>query len=82
MVALDRLDHPNIDVNKALTDSGATPAFIAAQHGHTDMVRCLAENGAKLDQATNEGATPTYIAAEQGHVDVARLLLERGVPEE
>ena len=26
-------------------------------------VRCLAESGAKLDQADNSGATPTHIAA-------------------
>ena len=57
-------------------DGGATPLFMAAQHGHEAVVRFLvAEGNAAVDQAENGGATPLFIAAQQGHEAVVRFLV-------
>ena len=49
-------------------NNGATPAFIAAQNGHIDVLRVLKELGANLDTPMNDGATPAFIAAQNGHI--------------
>jgi ankyrin repeat protein len=50
---------------------GATPLFIAAQKGHLDVVRCLANDfGADVNQALQDGAMPLWIAVQSGHLDV------------
>jgi len=42
------------------------------------MVRCLAEQGADKDKATDSGATPLFVAAYEGHFTVVRYLAEQG----
>ena len=44
-------------MNKARTDDGVTPLFIAAQHGHLDVVKCLIANAADVNKARTKGAT-------------------------
>jgi ankyrin repeat protein len=38
--------------NKAKTDEGATPLFIAAQNEHLRIVQLLLESGAEVNKAT------------------------------
>ena len=73
-------------------DAGCTPAFIAAQEGHTEAEKALAELGANMNNySTNintprdDGCTPANIAAQptsrrpqEGHVGVLKLLAELG----
>ncbi|OLP73222.1 Cortactin-binding protein 2, partial [Symbiodinium microadriaticum] len=61
-------------------DSGPpTPLFVAAEHGHLQVIRLVLEANADKDKADENGATPLYIAAQNGQLEVVRLLLEANV---
>jgi len=49
---------------------------MAAQNGHLEIVRVLADEGANLDLAHESGATPVFMAAQEGHHEVLRLLVD------
>ena len=58
---------------------GTTALYMAAQHGHLDVVDLLLRHGARIDaykHATR--ATPLHAAATQGHREVAAMLLQKG----
>ena len=57
---------------------GATLLYMAAEHGHLEVVRALLEAGADLNQANTDGDTPLCIAAQCGRKEVVRALLEAG----
>lgn len=66
----------------AADDNGWTPLFVAAAHGHAEVVGTMLSGdcgGAEctLDQRC-DGVTPFYKACEQGHLSVAKVLHERG----
>ena len=74
------------DVERLL--ASASPAArhsaiaVAAQHGHTEIVKLLADSGEDLDRFNPEGhhahATPLHQAIANGHVDTAKWLIDRG----
>jgi ankyrin repeat protein len=82
------LDKPNVgvrtpvymraDVYKPMEIGGCTPCSVAAQEGHADAIRVLAELGADLDKPNYGGHTPVSIAAFNNHVTVVRALAELG----
>jgi ankyrin repeat protein len=55
---------------------------LAAQHGHTEVVRILLEAGEDPSRYNPEGhhshSTPLHQAVWGGHLDLVRLLVERG----
>jgi len=51
---------------------------MAAQNGHHEVVRVLADKGANLDLAKKDGATPVFMAAQNGHHNVVRVLANMG----
>jgi ankyrin repeat protein len=57
------------------TTHGATPLFLAALSGASDIVQMLLEKGVIVDATTANGATPLYIACQMGNKDVVKLLL-------
>eukprot|EP01061_Rhynchopus_euleeides_P015031 TRINITY_DN257_c0_g1_i4.p3 TRINITY_DN257_c0_g1~~TRINITY_DN257_c0_g1_i4.p3 ORF type:complete len:111 (+),score=6.22 TRINITY_DN257_c0_g1_i4:384-716(+) len=60
-------------------DDGATPCFIAADDGHTDVLRILITEGqADVNKAKNDGRTPCFIAAQNGHADALHILIAEG----
>ncbi|KAI2707640.1 hypothetical protein CBS147332_6698 [Penicillium roqueforti] len=53
-----------------------TPLFVAAQHGHDEIVALLLDSGrVDLEIADKHGTTPLGIAAERNHEDIVRRLL-------
>ena len=75
------LDH-GADVNKAMTDLGSTPLYIAAAQGLLPVVRCLIVGGADVNVARSDGgATPLLVASRNGHYIVALILLKAGAIE-
>ena len=64
-------------------NDGTSLLFIAAKHGHFDVVQYLVEEqGVDVNKATTEATgftTPLHVAAQNGHVDVAVCLMERGM---
>jgi ankyrin repeat protein len=65
------------NVNLAMND-GATPAYVASQNGHTDVLALLLKNGADVNLAVNDGRTPAHIASQSGYTDVLAILQEKG----
>ncbi len=58
------------DIDKAATNDGRTPAFMAARNGHTDSLKVLVHAKADIDKAmTMDGTTPAFMAAQYGHAD-------------
>jgi len=62
----------------AMTEGGdSTVLMWAVQSGNRDVVSCLIDRGALVNQAANE-VTPLMVAAQEGNEDMVRLLLDRG----
>ncbi|XP_036423490.1 transient receptor potential cation channel, subfamily N, member 1 [Colossoma macropomum] len=55
--------------------NGRSPLLLAAERGHTAVVRVLLENSARVDVFDEEGKAALHLAAEQGHDDIADILL-------
>jgi len=71
---------PSLDANEVSDGpGGATPLYIAAQNGHTEVVKLLLAipdidvNKGRIDV----GATPLFTAAQNGHTEVVKFLLAR-----
>ena len=55
--------------------SGATPLFVACEHGNELVASCLLEWGADPMRSNNSGESPLYIACLRGHWPVVQVLL-------
>jgi ankyrin repeat protein len=64
---------------KADVNSGqcGAPIAFAAEHGHLDFVRFLADAKANLDEEDPYSTGALSLAAEHGHADIVSFLLER-----
>ena len=49
---------------------------MASHKEHMELVRCLCEARATVDQTTQDGTTPLLIASQEGHLEVAQFLRE------
>eukprot|EP00054_Salpingoeca_dolichothecata_P017983 m.109408 g.109408 ORF g.109408 m.109408 type:complete len:415 (-) comp22681_c0_seq3:195-1439(-) len=66
------------DLESPCTDGLQTALWAAAGLGHFEIVKLLADKGAKLDIAETEGGqTPLWIAASKGFIDVVEFLATR-----
>jgi ankyrin repeat protein len=59
-----------------------TPLYVAAENGHTTMVRYLVERGANIEATCFGEEKPLHIAVEKNHIDVVRILTEHGANKE
>ena len=77
---LDRPLDPNSEADDSDEEvsSAWNPLSIAAENGHTLVVRYLLAAGAETNKADCEGWTPLHSAALRGHLEVVRLLLDGG----
>ena len=57
---------------------GASPLFVAAQEGITEVVSTLVSAGADVNQLSVDGRTPLFAASARGHADVVCVLLQAG----
>eukprot|EP00438_Fugacium_kawagutii_P017408 Skav229247 [mRNA] locus=scaffold2154:230753:231010:+ [translate_table: standard] len=57
---------------------GATPLQIAAERGHSTLVRYLLDANASTEKQNQRGKTALHMAALSGHLEVVRLLLSEG----
>ena len=53
-----------------------TSLHIAAQQDKFEVVKCLVENGALIDEQNKDGETPLYLAIEKENHDIANYLSE------
>ncbi|VDK20228.1 unnamed protein product [Taenia asiatica] len=72
------LSQNSVDV-EARDAAGSTPLVLASRQGYLEIVKCLLEANAKLDQIDQDGWSALRSAAWGGHIDVVNLLLESGV---
>ena len=75
----DEEDHKMVDAEDGTKD-GRTPLCVAAEKGHTELVRRLVnEYHAKIDhQTTSSRDTPLILAIRGGHEGVVEVLVEAG----
>ena len=57
----------------AVLESGAA-LWIASLNGHTDVVKLLIENHARVNSRGSNGTTALWAAAQNGHTDIVELL--------
>lgn len=57
---------------------GWTRLHKACADNNTSLVKCLLNNGAEIDVATEYGSTPLHLALKRGSFDVAEILLDSG----
>merc|ERR1712166_879330 len=57
---------------------GVSSVWMAAQKGHTEVVKVLAGFGADVKQADNNGHSPVWKAAQKGHTEVIKVLAGLG----
>ncbi|KAL1254989.1 hypothetical protein QQF64_013050, partial [Cirrhinus molitorella] len=55
--------------------NGRSPLLLAAEQGHTEVVKILLQNNARVDVFDEEGKAAIHLAAEQGHQDIVDVLL-------
>ena len=80
---VDRLIQLKCNIHTAMQD-GTTALFLAAQGGHSDIIRSLIyaceargrEVGIFVVAPRRDGAAPLFIAAQMGHAECVRILLE------
>ncbi|XP_063397032.1 uncharacterized protein LOC134681339 [Mytilus trossulus] len=58
---------------------GKTPVMVAAQAGHLEIVRYLAEQDSILETRDKYGWTPLSLAAVRGHLEIVCYLVKEGV---
>ncbi|XP_063397028.1 uncharacterized protein LOC134681361 isoform X1 [Mytilus trossulus] len=69
----------NLDVN-VRDKMGRTPLYLAAEEGHTIIVKLLLTHGCDLhlyrQDYWHRGETPIYIASSKGYLDIVKLLFK------
>jgi ankyrin repeat protein len=54
-----------------------TPLYLAAKHGHLEVVQFLIGKNASVESKNNDGATPLWIASQEGQNAVVQCLIDK-----
>lgn len=77
----EALISPNIpqgtQTTQHIAQGAQTPCHVAAEHGHADTLRYLAQlpHASALTQRASDGMTPLHLACNAAHADVVRVLV-------
>ena len=74
----DRCPFYDYDHTEPLTINDATPLFLAAHEGKTDLTKLLIENGADLNAKSRSGISPLHAACLKDNVEIVKLLGDAG----
>ena len=58
--------------------NGNRPLHIAAQNGHTDIVRLLVNKKCRLNETNQKGNTAIHMAIGYDYYDAAKLIIDAG----
>jgi len=73
------LDKIKTAINRKFGSREALNTIItASQHGQTDYIRKLIEQGVDVNSTNKEGNTPLHFASRYGHEDTIKLLVDSG----
>lgn len=78
MAAAQRALDAGAAIDRGDERHGNTPLILAANHGHTELVRLLVRRGANLNRSNDKGANALIAAVMSGHTAAAGLLIEQG----
>ena len=56
-------------------ENRVTPIFLAAENGHTEIVKALIGSTDNPNAPDNEGWTPIHIGAQNGHTEIVKALI-------
>ena len=79
--AANHILHMSLQLNPTLSNSklfDSSMLHVAAQGGHTSVVRFLVEKNVSISMLRNRHLTAIQIAAENGHLEVVKTLIEAG----
>lgn len=66
------------DIESTDRKYGATSLMWAAHEGHTEIIRVLLDNGAKINSQQKFGRTALWYSAQQGELEAAKILINHG----
>lgn len=75
---VQRLLQAGAEVNARSLELNVSALWIAASHGHAEIVGYLLDHHAEIDVQDHHRGTPFYAAVESGHTSIVRQLIERG----
>jgi ankyrin repeat protein len=76
IVKVKKLLKKGIDPNVRNPESGVTPLGIAAERGHTEIMKALLAAKALVNVTTIDMLTPLHISCQLGKLEAARLLID------
>ncbi|MDF2966103.1 MAG: Pfs, and Ankyrin domain protein [Rickettsiaceae bacterium] len=74
----DQNDSSALSKLSALLAAGPNSLILAAQNGHTGIVKLLLSKIKDVNKAMNDGTTPLMKAAQNGHIEIVELLIAKG----
>nr|CAD7426767.1 unnamed protein product [Timema monikensis] len=63
------------NVNAPVDNIGSSLLHLAADYGHLNIVKCLVDKGADINQPNREGFKPLHVATRSGHLEVVQFLV-------
>ena len=75
---LQELISDGVDIEAREVRRGRTAIMLAAENGHSEVIRLLFESRADANARDSDGRTATILAAMKGHPEVIQLLSESG----